>query len=206
MSGISTIVWDVGGVLLTNGWDHKERYAVIDHFALDRDTFEQRHAVVNDAWEKDQMTVNEYLQETVFYEPRAFSLAEFIAVMKDQSKILEDTGIRILRRMAASQDLVLAVLNNESRVLNDHRVKEFDLVDCFDCFLSSCYIGMRKPDTKMYRFALDVLQRNPEEVVFIDDREANVQAAISVGIRGVRFQGEQHLAAYLADLGVSLAA
>lgn len=206
MKGISTILWDVGGVLLTNGWDHKERNAVIEHFSLDREAFEQRHAVVNDAWEKDQMNVHEYLDQTVFYEARNFSHDDFIKLMKAQSMVLADTGIRILKRIAASRDLELAILNNESRELNDYRIREFGLIDCFDCFISSCYVGMRKPDEKMYRLALDVLQRGPEEVIFIDDREGNVQAASAVGIHGIQFKGEQQLAAELAQLGIAVAA
>jgi putative hydrolase of the HAD superfamily len=206
MKGISTILWDVGGVLLTNGWDHKERNAVIKHFSLDRDAFEQRHSVVNDAWEKDRMNVHEYLDQTVFYEARHFKHDDFIAQMKAQSEVLADTGIRILKRIAASRDLELAIVNNESRELNDYRVREFGLIDCFDCFLSSCYVGMRKPDEKMYRLALDVLQRGPEEVIFIDDREGNVQAASAVGIHGIQFKGEQQLAAELAQLGIAVAA
>ncbi len=48
MAEISTILWDVGGVLLTNGWDHFERAAVLQQFGLDSAPFEERHELAND--------------------------------------------------------------------------------------------------------------------------------------------------------------
>ena len=79
MAEISTILWDVGGVLLTNGWDHLERSAVLQHFGLDSAPFEQRHELANDPWEKGFMTAEQYLLQTVFYEPRPFTPAAFLA-------------------------------------------------------------------------------------------------------------------------------
>jgi putative hydrolase of the HAD superfamily len=100
MATITTILWDVGGVLLTNGWDHKERAAVLSRFGVDWDAFEQRHPDANDAWEKGLITVEEYLQETVFYEPRKFTVEEFVDAMKAQSKVLEDSALGILGKLA----------------------------------------------------------------------------------------------------------
>src|ERR1700748_830340 len=115
MATISTILWDVGGVLLTNGWDHNERNVVLSRFGVDRDAFEQRHPETNDAWEKGLMTVEQYLQTTVFYEPRSFSSADFLAAMKEQSQVLKDSAIGILGQLAASDSIMLGMLNNEAR-------------------------------------------------------------------------------------------
>lgn len=205
MDGISTILWDVGGVLLTNGWDHQQRDAVLARFGLDRADFDRRHAEIDQAWERDEIGVDEYLRRTVFFQPRTFSPAEFLDVMRAQSAVLPDSGIGILRQLAASQQYVLATVNNEARVLNEFRLKKFNLLDAFDAFFSSCYLGLRKPDRKIYQVALDVLQRDPERAVFIDDRPENVAAAASLGIHGIRYQGSEQLAAELAGLGVSLA-
>ena len=91
--------------------------------------------------------------------------------------MLPHGAIRILQELAASEEVQLAILNNEARELNDYRIERFRLGSYFDVFLSSCYLGLRKPDAKIYRLALDVLHREPEEVVFIDDREGNCAAA-----------------------------
>jgi putative hydrolase of the HAD superfamily len=203
MDGIGTILWDVGGVLLTNGWDRQQREAVLTHFGLDHADFERRHAEVDQAWEKDEIGADEYLRATVFFEPRHFTQADFLSAVQAQSKMLPDSGIGILRQLAASEEYVLATVNNESRAMNDYRLAKFNLLDDFDAFFSSCYLGLRKPDRKIFQVTLDVLQRDPEEVVFIDDRAENVAAAASLGIHSIRYEGSDKLADELARLGVS---
>ena len=204
MDGISTILWDVGGVLLTNGWDRQQRDAVVARFGLDPADFEQRHAEVDQAWEKDEIGVDDYLRQTVFFEPRNFSQADFLDAMRAQSRVLDDSGIGILRQIAASEGYVLATINNEARALNEYRLTKFNLLDYFDAFFSSCYLGLRKPDWKIYQVALDVLQRDPEQAAFIDDRPENVAAAVSLGIHGIRYEGAAKLADDLQQLGVAL--
>ena len=117
MAKIRTILWDVGGVLLTNGWDRCERADLFREFQIDRDDFESRHEEVNDAWEKGEITVDEYLDQTLFYEPRSFTREEFIARMQDMSQWLPHTAIGLVRRLAVDDDLKLAMLSNESREL-----------------------------------------------------------------------------------------
>jgi putative hydrolase of the HAD superfamily len=204
MNGISTILWDVGGVLLTNGFDRQQRDAVVARFGLDHADFERRHAEVDQAWEKDEIGVDEYLRHTVFYQARSFTPAEFLDAMRTQSALLQDSGIGILRQLAASQQYVLATVNNECRALNEFRLKEFGLLQDFDAFFTSCYLGVRKPDRKIYQTALDVLQRDPEGAIFIDDRPENVAAAATLGVHAIRYQGSEQLTAELEQLGVSL--
>ncbi len=205
MDGVSTILWDIGGVLLTNGWDRQQRDAAIARFGLDPADFDRRHAAIDQAWERDEIGVDEYLRQTVFFEPRTFTPAEFIEAMRAQSALLPDSGVGILRQLSASQQYVLATVNNEARALNEFRLKKFNLLDEFDAFFSSCYLGLRKPDRKIFQIALDVLERDPEHAVFIDDRAENVAAAVSLGIHGIRYQGSAQLADELAALGISLA-
>ncbi len=204
MDGISTILWDVGGVLLTNAWDREQRDGVVPRFGLDVPTFEHRHAEVAEAWERDEITVEQYLLHTVFFEPRNFTQDEFLAAMRAQSELLEDSALRILRQLAASEQYVLATVNNESRAMNDFRLAKFGLPNLFGGFFTSCYVGLRKPDRKIYRVALDVLQKDPDEVVFIDDRAENAAAAASLGIHAIRYEGSAKLADALARLGVSV--
>ena len=206
MATITTILWDVGGVLLTNGWDRKGRAAVLSQFGLDRDTFEERHEMSNDAWEKGLITVEEYLRKTVFYEARDFSPSDFLEAMKAQSQVLPDSALGILANLAASDSLFLGMVNNEARELNDYRFDKFNLRKYFKIFVSSCYVGLRKPHPEIFKMALDVVQVSADSVVFVDDRSGNVDAANSVGIHGIRYQGSEQLKAELEKLGVSLGA
>ena len=202
MAEISTILWDVGGVLLTNGWDHLERAAVLKKFQVDSDSFEQRHEFANDPWEKGLITAEEYLLRTVFYEPRPFTPADFLQAMKERSVLLPHTAMRILQELAASEEVELVMLNNEARELNDYRIERFELGRYFDSFFSSCYVGLRKPDPKIFDLALDVLQRDPEEVAFIDDRQGNCDAAETLGIHAIRYMDEAQCVQALERLGL----
>jgi putative hydrolase of the HAD superfamily len=202
MVEISTILWDVGGVLLTNGWDHNERAAVLKKFQLDTGPFEQRHELANDPWEKGLMTAEEYLLRTVFYEPRSFTPDEFLQAMKERSTLLPHSAMRILQDLAASEELELAMLNNEARELNDYRIELFELGRYFDSFFSSCYVGLRKPDPKFFDLALDVLQRDAGEVAFIDDRQGNCDAAAALGIHAIHYLDEAQCVQALERLGL----
>jgi putative hydrolase of the HAD superfamily len=202
MAEISAMLFDVGGVLLTNGWDHVEREAVLSHFSVDRAAYEARHELANDAWEKGFMTAEQFLQRTVFFEPRPFTPPEFLEEVKAQSRVLDSSAFRVLDELRASGRLKLMVLNNESRELNNYRIERFELHRYFDGFLSSCYLGMRKPDPKMFLLALDVLQRKPGEVAFVDDRQQNCAAARGVGMHAIQYQDQDQFVKELERLGV----
>jgi putative hydrolase of the HAD superfamily len=202
MFPFDAILFDVGGVLLTNGWDHCERAIVLDQFRLDRAEFEARHSGPNDAWERDLITAKEYLDETVFYEPRDFSHREFLDAIFAQSKLMPDGGLGILQELAASHKCMLGVLNNEAREPNEYRFKTFGIRDHLKVAFSSCYLGLRKPGSAIYLRALDILGAPPQRVLFIDDRAENAAAAEAVGMRAIRFEGAAELMGQLGELGV----
>lgn len=205
MATIKTIFWDIGGVLLTNGWGEGQRKHVLTGFGIEgaeREEFEQLHHKYNDPWESGHTTVEYYLEQTLFYKPRNFTFDALVAAMKQESKVLHEGSFRVLSSLRASNQYGLATLNNESRELNDHRVATFQLGNYFDFFISSGYVGLMKPDAKIFRMALEVAQRNPEETVFIDDRAANAAVAAAVGINAIHFESPEQLLAELKKFGV----
>lgn len=202
MIPFDVILFDIGGVLLTNGWDHCERRDVLEQFHLDCAEFERRHPEPNDAWERDLITAKEYLDATVFYEPRDFTADDFLAALFAQSVPLPDGGLGIFQELAASGKWMLGCLNNEAREPNDYRLQKYNLRGAFDVALSSCYVGMRKPHAAIYRRALDILGRPAERILFIDDRQENVAGAQAAGIKGIQFEGAAQLRRDLETLGV----
>jgi putative hydrolase of the HAD superfamily len=205
MPEVTALFWDVGGVILSNGWDHEERAAAIGHFGLDAEAFEERHDLANTAWETGRMNMDAYLEETVFYSPRSFTRQEFKSFLFAQSK--ENVGTRsVLDELTAAGRYLQATLNNESAELNACRVREFHLTRNFSAFFTSCYLGVRKPDAAIYRLALDISQRAPEECIFIDDREPNLDPARRLGMRAIHFQTPAQLAKDLMREGVQGAA
>jgi putative hydrolase of the HAD superfamily len=199
MGDIRALFWDVGGVLLTNAWDHEERDGAVEHFLLDKTEFENRHKELVPLFEEGRLTLDEYLNRTVFYEPRPFSREEFkrfmFSLSRPKSQVLE------LAR-SLSGKYFMATLNNESRELNHYRIENFGLADCFDLFVSSCFVGMRKPEDRIYRLALDLTQHTPEECCFIDDRPVNIEAAAKCGFHAVLLKDPQQLRRDLQALGV----
>ncbi len=205
---IAAMFWDCGGVLLTNGWDHHGRRRVIEHFGLNFEEFEQRHPEPNEQWERGQITLHEYLRQTVFDRPRDFTEDAFIAQMKALSKPLYPETIAWIRaqrsqQRAAGAFLECYLLSNESRELMDYRIANFGLRGLFDAYLVSAYIGLRKPEREFFRCALDVAQQPADQCVFIDDREENVAAAREMGIHGIRMESPRQVLDQLKQLGVA---
>ncbi|MFC5861462.1 HAD-IA family hydrolase [Acidicapsa dinghuensis] len=187
------ILFDVGGVMLTNGWDHNERKLLLDQFNLDREAFESRHEKPNDAWERDLLTIGGYLKETLFYEPRSFTETDFIEAMKAVSVPIPTTAIPVVRDLAESGKYLVGTLNNESRYLHEYRMRKYGIDQYLDVQFCSAFLGMRKPDADIYRRALDILSLPGDRVVFIDDRANNAAAAAAAGMHAIRFQGEDNL-------------
>jgi|SRR5579875_632603 len=204
MAVIRTILWDVGGVLLTNGWDHCGRAELLQEFGVDREAFESRHEEANDLWEKGRITIRQYLDRTLFYEPRSFTPEQFIARMQQESQWLPNTAVEVLRQLSATPGMVVAMLSNESRELMDYRISTFGLDQLFPVCFCSAYVGLRKPDPAIFKLALEVLHTRPEEAVFIDDRKENAQAASNLGIHGLHYAGPEDLKEQLQRLGVKL--
>ena len=202
MADISLLLWDVGGVVLSNGWDQHARAAAAERFGLDRAELERRHLLVEDAFETGRLDWAGYLSATVFYESRPFSPEAFRQFMLDQSRE-NPAALATARTLKMSGRYTMAALNNESRELNEYRIRTFGLRDAFHVFLSSCYTRLRKPDPAAFRFALDLAQRPPEEALFLDDRPENVAAAACLGLRTLQVRDPGQLREELVQIGVA---
>jgi putative hydrolase of the HAD superfamily len=201
MAQITAIFSDVGGVLLTNGWDRHSRRRLVEEFKLDWDEFEDRHELVATAFDTGHLDLALYLDRTIFYRPRDFAVDEIKKFMLAESRPFEDS-LALLARLAANRKYFLAALNNESRELNLHRIERFGLRKYFTVFFSSCFLGVKKPDREIYVKALEMSQRAPEECVFVDDRGLNLECAARLGMRTIQFQDAKQLERDLRTLGV----
>lgn len=203
MPDVTTLFWDMGGVILTNAWDRAARRRAVEKFHLDWEDFADRHELLLDAFETGQVTLDKYLDRVIFYRERPFSRDDFKAFMYEQSQPRPD-GLALLSALARTKKYVIQSLNNESAELNEFRIRQFHLRDYFVAFLSSCYLGIRKPDERIYRLALSVTQRDAGECVFIDDRALNLECAKDLGMRTVHYKDSAQLQADLAKLGVQM--
>jgi len=203
LTEITTLFWDIGGVILTNGWDRGSRRDATTAFQLDWEEFEDRHDLSFPAFDAGQITLNEYLDRTLFYRTRPFTREEFIAFMFAQSK--EYPGSRaVLDALARTERYFIGAINNEPLELNEYRIQAFHLRRDFLVFFSSCYVHSRKPEEHIFRVALEVTQRKAEECVFIDDRPLNLESPRRLGMNAIHYQNPEQLCSDLAKLNIKV--
>jgi putative hydrolase of the HAD superfamily len=200
---ITTLFLDVGGVLLTNGWGHQSRALAAKLFDLNQAEMDIRHHLTFDTYEEGKLTLDEYLSRTVFYKDRSFTREQFREFMFAQS-LPHPEMIGLVRKLGAHYGLRIAVVNNEARELNSHRIQKFELYKFVDFFISSCFVRFRKPDADIFRLALDIAQAPAEHVLYIDDQPLFVQVAEGLGIRGICHTSYQSTRAQLASLGLEV--
>ena len=202
MPAIRAIFWDVGGVLLTNAWDREERAQALQQFHLDADEFQSRHELVVSSFERGKITLDEYLDRTVFYRERPFTRDAFRARMLSLSKPFPEI-LAFAQSLANSGKYFMGTINNESRELNNFRMEKFGLRKIFRLFVSSCFVGLRKPEREIYRLALEITQFPADECCFIDDRALNLECAAQQGMHTIQMQSLDQLKTDLKKLEVS---
>jgi putative hydrolase of the HAD superfamily len=200
---IHAIFWDVGGVLLSNAWDHTERAAALERFGLDEKEFHARHEMVVSSFERGKISLDEYLDRTVFYCDRPFTREAFRDYMFSLSQPIPEV-LAFARALAESGKYFMGTINNESRELNLQRIEKFGLRGIFRLFVSSCFVGLRKPESGIYRLAIEITQINPEECCFIDDRALNLECAAKLGMKTIQMQTLDQLQGDLGKLGVKM--
>jgi len=200
---ITSLFWDIGGVVLTNGWDHQSRMEAAQTFGLDWEEFRERHDLSFPAFDCGQITLNQYLDRTLFYRPHPFTREEFTAFMFAQSREYPETRA-VLSSVARTGKYFVASINNEPRELNNYRIEAFGLRKDFQAFFSSCYLNARKPEETIYRIALEVTQRPPETAVFVDDRALNLENPRRLGMHVVHHQTADQLRDDLRALGIEV--
>ena len=184
---VQVVFFDVGGVLLSNGWGHKSRQEAAKVFGLNYEELDVLHTFIYNVYEIGRISLDDYLDTVVFTQPRDFTIKEFKDFMFAQSKELPDM-LQWLIKWKQGCGFRIISINNEGRELNDYRIQKFGLHRCFDAFISSGEVGMRKPDPGIYRLAMGIAQVNPGNCVYFDDRPMLVHEAQKLGIHSFHHQ------------------
>jgi putative hydrolase of the HAD superfamily len=203
MPRITTLFWDIGGVILTNGWDRGSRKEAADAFHLDWEEFQDRHDLSFPAFDAGQISLNEYLDRTLFY--RSSQIYPRRVHGLHVCPVQGVPGSRaILDACVQTQKYFVGAINNEPLELNQYRIEAFNLRKSFQVFFSSCYVHSRKPEDGIFRIALAVTQRQPEECVFIDDRPLNLESPRRLGFSVIHYQSPDQLRTNLRSLQVEV--
>lgn len=203
-SPVTTLFLDIGGVLLTNGWDRNARRKAAETFGLDYDEMNERHNLTFDTYEEGKLTLDDYLGRVVFCQERPFTPEAFKQFIYQQSQPYPRM-FDLVRRLKERYGLKVATVSNEGRELTVYRIKEFRLTELADFFISSCFVHIRKPDPDIYCIALDIAQVSPENVLYIEDRPMFVEVALDVGIRGIQHTSYEMTRAKLVEYGLGSA-
>lgn len=202
MAEIRTIFFDIGGVLLTNGWDRHQRKHALTALGADLEAYEARHADANYFWERGLWTEDQYFEAVCFYKPQPFTKDQLWKAIEAEQAVLFPGAIEILKSLHATGRYTLATLNNESRRLNNYRLEHFGLAPYFHFRVCSAFVGEMKPAPSIYREAIEISGRRAEECAFIDDKLENAEAATRQGMHGIHFESPEQLADDLHALGV----
>ena len=203
MTTPTTLFLDIGGVLLTNGWDRNARKQAAQQFNLDLPELEERHHLTFDTYEEGKLSLEEYLTRIVFYERRSFTREAFINFIQSQSQPYDDM-INMICDLKKNYNLKIAVVNNEGKEFNEFRISKFKLNSFVDFFISSCYVHMRKPDADIFKLALDIAQVAPEDVLYIEDRPMFVSVAEGLDIKGIVHKDYESTKEILKEHGLTL--
>lgn len=200
---ITTLFTDIGGVLLTNGWDRKARTEAAEKFGLDKYDMQERHHLTFDTYEVGKITLDEYLRRLVFFEERDFSENDFKEFMFSKSQPYPEM-IKLLSDLKKKYSLKVAVISNEGRELNQYRINTFKLNEFIDFYVSSSFVHFRKPDADIFKVAIDISQCDVQNSIYIDDRKLFVQVADDLGLKGIFHTDYESTAKKLAALGLVL--
>lgn len=203
MKAPAALFLDIGGVLLTNGWDRNARRKAAEKFDLDYEELNERHHLTYDTYESGKLSLREYLDRIVFFEKRRFSHEDFRQFMFGQSQPFPDM-IELVKAVKQKYSLKVGVISNEGREVNEYRISTFRLGEFIDFFVSSSFVHVRKPDRDIYRIALDMAQVAPEDAVYIDDRKMFAQIAGGFGLKCIHHTGYETTKAALGESGLKL--
>ncbi len=199
---ITTLFLDIGGVLLTNGWDHAARQQAAERFNLDLADIEERHHLTYDTYEEGKLSLDDYLDRVIFCQERPFSAEEFKFFMLGRSEAYPEM-LDLVRAIKTGQHVKTIAVSNEGREINAFRIRTFKLDQLIDTFVSSCFVHFRKPDLDIFRIALDISQATPGQVAYVDDRALFVEVASSLGIHGILHTDVATTREKLAELGLT---
>jgi putative hydrolase of the HAD superfamily len=195
--------WDIGGVILSNGWGRASRKEAARVFDFDWEEFQDRHDLCFPALDAGLITLDEYLDRVLFHRQQSFTREDFVAFMYAQSVEFPESRA-ILDEITRMKKYFVGAINNEPLELNRYRIEVFDLRRNFEVFFSSCYVRSRKPEATIFRVALEVSQRPPEQCIFIDDRPLNLEVPRRLGMQVIHYKDAEQLRAELRTYDVKV--
>lgn len=199
---IKGLLLDVGGVLMTNGWDRKLRARAAEKFGIELDEMTDRHALAFDTFETGKMTFDDFLKICVFYKPRSFTIEEFVSYVKNEARLFAE-NVEFFKAVKKKYNLKIGLLSNEGRELAVDRIERFHLGEFADFFVMSSFVNLRKPDPEIYHLALDLMQLPQDQILYVDDRSLLIDMAKSLGFQAIWHQSLEKTQKLFEEFGLN---
>jgi putative hydrolase of the HAD superfamily len=103
---------------------------------------------------------------------------------------LNATTVALARRL--HRRFKIGLLSNATPYL-EVLIEQYELTDLFDVIVNSALVGLRKPDPEIYRLTLARLKLEPQQCLFVDDKERNTEVAQALGMEAVAFRSAADL-------------
>lgn len=194
------VLFDMGGVFFQK--DEQEWNAVLRQCDVTPEALHRiRASDLYQTYKRGDMTESDFLEsvrdlfpEDWAHTPRHLFMSLCLARQLNKSLV---AALDQLRR-----DYRVGVLSNSDSFL-ELRLKQFGIYDRFEFVINSYRIRMKKPDPAIFRYALDKIGLPADEILFIDDKPANIAAAESLGMHGHVFVSTADLTTALPEYGIN---
>ena len=198
---ITGIFFDIGGVLLNI---HPER--TIQHLnnctGISKEIIKTAFShEINNKYEKGEINNQEYFQSIKRALPKTDSLCEPDFWEALGMLLGEETSVSPVLR-SCSKHIPIWLLSNTNPYHIERWAKRFSFLPLVTGAVFSYDVGYRKPDEDIFRIALNLAGKNPEEIFFIDDDLKNINQARKIGLISHHFTSVESLKQKMIELGL----
>ena len=188
MSAVRIVLTDLDGVI--RRWPDSLLDSVEDTYGLARGSLARAafdKTVLSDAI-TGRVTDSEWRKRVVgrlASQTDPATAAAAVAAWSSSPGVVDTAALRVLQ--TARSVAALGLVTNATTRLDDD-LSRLGLDDAFDCIVNSSDIGCAKPSRCFFEHAAQRCGCDRTEVIFVDDRAENVDAAIEFGYRGHRYR------------------
>ena len=202
---ISTIIFDLGNVVLSNDWHDGN----VQKFAAYAQAFGTDYGAMEKGWQAawPKFSIGQISEDEFWRIFLGESKARAMDLVKAKElwrryQTSDPEMFALLSRLKARYKL--GALTTISKEWLDFKRDKFRLDDYFQVILASGYIGKQKPEKEAFQAIWTQLDTLPEQSLFIDDAEMNIRAANALGMETIQFQRRQQLIGELSKIGIEV--
>ncbi len=199
---ITTLIFDLGAVILSNDW-HYECQEKFDEFtnafAIDYNQMELGWNAHSHDYLIGKMTEEEYWKRFLTTADAKNIDVELAKIIYRKYQMENENMLDLLKKLKKYR---LAALTTIGKEWLEFKKKKFGLNEIFETIVSSPYAGTAKPDLEIYKLTLKILGVPAKECVFIDNKKELLIPADKLGMKTIHFTGQKDCEEKLSRIGI----